>query len=347
MSISVGYRTVGPKRRHLRLATLAVAVLVAASVVSGLTTAYATPGLAAGSCKSSAYACTSGGYAATSGTTGNGWAWKYYGEQGAGGIGTATGPHNCTLYAAWRLQQNGVTDPGLAWGNASQWGVKLAGKTNRIPAVGSIAWWQGGNHVAYVEEVSADRTRVRITADNYVPAGGFTDAGWVPVTGISGFIHIKDVSSQARNLVANGGFESGTSGWDRRGATTNWAVYSNGQVPGESARSARHYLATNTSSGSVSYDIQMSTPVPGTYCGNAWVRTQKPGTGAAGSFVLWLLGGSYNEQGVTTFTNLGNGTNWREVSTCVTSTTPHSTMRVEFYPTANGQTLEIDDIDVH
>ncbi|WP_345454067.1 CHAP domain-containing protein, partial [Nocardioides marinquilinus] len=108
-----------------------------------------------------------------------------YGEQGAGGIGTKTGPHNCTLYAAWRLQRNGMPDPRRSWGRAGLWG-------NTLPkgpaAVGAIAWWSGNpGHVAYVEEVSGNR--VRVSADNYVPSGGYTDSGWIPITAPTAYLH--------------------------------------------------------------------------------------------------------------------------------------------------------------
>src|SRR5690349_18571082 len=77
--------------------------------------AAATGGLESGYCKSWQYACVGGGYAATAGSTGNDWAWRYYGLGGTG-INTPTGQHNCTLYVAWRLQLNGVPDPKVSWG---------------------------------------------------------------------------------------------------------------------------------------------------------------------------------------------------------------------------------------
>ncbi len=167
----------------------------------------ATPGLPSGSCRSYQYACVGGGYAASAATTGNGWAWRYYGEVGAGGIGTPSGPHNCTLYVAWRLQQNGMADPGRSWGNASRWGTNLP--SNHTPAIGAVAWWQSGNHVAYVEQISADGSQVRVTADNYVPtgAGGYTDSGWISVNAPTGYLHPHDIGDSGGGIT-DGSFVS-------------------------------------------------------------------------------------------------------------------------------------------
>ena len=103
-------------------------------------------------CKSPGYACVIDGYNATS--MNDNWAAKYYGEDTKGGIGTP--PHNCTLYAAWMLAHNGLADPGHSWGYADQWGRALASQTNHTPAVGSIAWYEGGamGHVAYVAQIN-------------------------------------------------------------------------------------------------------------------------------------------------------------------------------------------------
>jgi hypothetical protein len=164
------------------------------AIALGAGPAHATNGWTGEHCQSAAYACVGGGYQATAATTGattgNSWAWRYYGEEGAKGIQTASGPHNCTLYVAWRLQQNGMQDPKTAWGNAAGWTQYYA--ANAPPTVGSVAWWgsayaSGFGHVAYVEQVSGNQVFVR--ADNYVQAGGYTDSGWISVSSVQGFLH--------------------------------------------------------------------------------------------------------------------------------------------------------------
>jgi surface antigen len=145
-------------------------------------------------CKSRGYACTIDGYNATTMT--NGWAAKYYGSDTRGGIGTP--PHNCTLFAAWMLAHNGLPDPGRAWGYANQWGFTLASDTNRTPAVGSIAWYDGPGmgHVAYVARVNWLNHTVFLVSDNYaVDSAGYTSNTWAPFTQPTGYIHLRDLAA--------------------------------------------------------------------------------------------------------------------------------------------------------
>jgi surface antigen len=150
------------------------------------------------------YGCTQGGYSAAAAES-SGWPWSEYG--GGNASYNSYGPHNCTLYAAFRLAENGLGDPG-ALGNAAQWASNAAAKgfaVNQTPAVGSIAQWNAGGggdgHVAYVESVDPGGTGITITEDNYVPTsatyfpGGYTAE--VHITAGSSvwpanFIHFKD-----------------------------------------------------------------------------------------------------------------------------------------------------------
>ncbi|HEY0169215.1 MAG TPA: M4 family metallopeptidase [Jatrophihabitans sp.] len=151
------------------------------------------------------------------------------------------------------------------------------------------------------------------------------------------------------NVAVNGGFEDGPSPWTMMpGTGTNYLAYQSGQVWGESARSGQYYAATNAAQdgGGIYQDLPVSTVAGDVYCGSAWVRTQYPETGASGTFVLWLLGGDSTENGNVKFNSLGNGADWRQVQTCVTATTSHHLLRIQFYPDPYNPTLEIDDVDV-
>ncbi len=118
-------------------------------------------------CKSADYRCTVGGYSATT-VKNSGWAWRFYG--GTWPSYNVYGPHNCTLYAAFRLEHEGVT---LNWhANGSDWarvGAANGVKVNTTPAVGAIAQWDAG-HVAFVEAITP--RGVVITDDNY--SGSYT-----------------------------------------------------------------------------------------------------------------------------------------------------------------------------
>jgi hypothetical protein len=150
------------------------------------------------------------------------------------------------------------------------------------------------------------------------------------------------------SVSQNGSFESGYAPWGEQPGT-NFVVYANGQLsPSDTAFSGAHYAATNTSAagGGIYEDIPGLTIGPGdTFCGSAEVRDQLNETGASGLFVIWLLGGSRYENGVASFSNLGNGSNWTQVTTCVTATVPHSQVRIQFYPTPGGPTVDIDGVE--
>ncbi|WP_396349620.1 CHAP domain-containing protein [Geodermatophilus sp. DSM 44513] len=303
--------------RQLVVSLAALAVVLIGVILAPI--AQGTTGFIGSYCHDRGYACVTGGYAATAASTGNSWAWRYYGEQGAGGIGTPSGPHNCTLYVAWRLQQAGMVDPKRAWGNASEWGNVFS--SDRRPAVGSVAWWKSGNHVAYVEQVSADGAQVYVRADNYVPsgAGGYTDAGWISVNAPTGFLHIHDVGAGApggsvTTPTAGIAFEANTSHlWTAGGAGT--ADRGLGMMPGTSpaiaAVSGGYQVAFQANTGNLWTTGPLGTrdfglgmmagtspaiaAVPGGYqiafqanTGNLWVA----GTQGTGDFHLGMMRGT-------------------------------------------------------
>jgi surface antigen len=177
--------------RATALSTLLRLVLSAAFVATVLVTESNVANASTG-CKSSGYACTIDGYSAA--TMNNSWAAKYYGSDTKGGIGTP--PHNCTMFAAWMLAHNGLPDPGRSWGYANQWGLTLAAETNRTPAVGAIAWYDGPGmgHVAYVARVNWSNHTVFLVSDNYaVASDGYTSNTWAPFAQPTGYIHIRDL----------------------------------------------------------------------------------------------------------------------------------------------------------
>lgn len=112
------------------------------------------------------FACTGDGYNGTGGQIGgNGWAsWQYWSWGSA--VGAAR--HNCTTYAAYRLQRNGYPYPGWT-DNATGWDTKAQGAGTRVdqtPAVGGIAQWNRGyGHVAYIEAVTS--SYIEISDDSY------------------------------------------------------------------------------------------------------------------------------------------------------------------------------------
>ena len=181
-------RAAGP-RRGLVFAALGVLLAALFSAIPVASAKSLFPGFDA-VCESNGWNCAAGGYSDQSA----GWwdTWYY------------RAIHNCTRYAAYRLAQNGLGDPGGAWGMARDWGGRAPGQHNGNPAVGAIAWWAkdtmvGGStgHVAYVEEVG--NGYIVETEDN---AGPVNMTRRVRITAGSpswptAFLHIRDAGAPA------------------------------------------------------------------------------------------------------------------------------------------------------
>ena len=94
----------------------------------------------------------------------------------------------------------------------------------------------------------------------------------------------------------------------------------------ENAHSGGHFAATNTTSagGGIYQDVALNTSAGQLVCASAWLRTQLPSTGAAGTFSLYLRGTSAVNAGATSYSGLGNLGNWTQAQTCVEATGSHS-----------------------
>ncbi|MBQ3416719.1 MAG: Ig-like domain-containing protein [Ruminococcus sp.] len=114
----------------------------------------------------------------------------------------------CTSFCAWRLNKtNGVAFHNyykdVHWGNGRNWGYaaqEVGIKVDKVPAVGSIAWWSpnDGHHVAWVAKVNNDGT-VFIEeynwATNAYPNGDYSyHTKTINASSPTGYIHIKDLS---------------------------------------------------------------------------------------------------------------------------------------------------------
>ena len=169
----------------------------------------------------------------------------------------------CTSWVAYRLNQlNGVAFDDFyggkgAWGDASNWGARAGSlniPVNGSPAPGAVAWWDGGDHVAYVEAVNSP-TSIVISEMNYDFHNGFrirtitTSSGWP-----DGFIHIKDtsgggtsdgsfvqVSGQPEIYRMAGGAPVYVSSWSDVGGKQSFSVISQKQFDG-----LRQYPADGT-----------------------------------------------------------------------------------------------------
>ena len=114
----------------------------------------------------------------------------------------------CTSAVAWWLhERNGFEMP--FHDNASGWGPDAQSRgyaVNGTPAVGAVAWWGPGNHVAWVAAVGAGT--VTIEEYNYDYAGHYHERT-IPSGYPSGYIHFKDLPSGPPgegSFVAHNGF---------------------------------------------------------------------------------------------------------------------------------------------
>ena len=109
----------------------------------------------------------------------------------------------CTSAVAWWLNsRNGVSFTnwycGVRWGNAKNWGnaARQVGITvDKTPAVGAVAWWNGGTygHVAWVSEVKGDT--IVIEEYNYNSNGNY-NCREIKASNPTGYIHIKDIPQE-------------------------------------------------------------------------------------------------------------------------------------------------------
>jgi surface antigen len=207
---------------------------------SAATTTHETPwagevGVTALCAPNASYACTDDGYNTWTASP-SGWAWTEYGN----GIASQNsyGPHNCTLYVAYRLQESGLAYPG--WhDNADNWATDAASAgavVNNTPSLGAVAQWNSpstSGHVAFVEQVTS--TFIVVTADNYQSSsaaympGGYTDSYEIALTSPAmpdNFIHFASavatpvapsngsfVSYLSKNYVIAGGAPEYIGGW--------------------------------------------------------------------------------------------------------------------------------------
>ena len=144
--------------------------------------------------------------------------------------------NNCTNYAAFRLRQNGLPNPGNL-GNAGSWAANARAKGFRVdqtPAVGAIAQWNYGSayapssgHVAYVEQLTSTgfietesnwrgpSRRVSFNrGDRYWPSDfiHFRDVGGGASNGDLYFIKTKNTGSghvEVHSATAGSGYQSG------------------------------------------------------------------------------------------------------------------------------------------
>ena len=140
---------------------------------------------------------------------GNGYTTHGYDKKYTSSYWRAIAGHNCTNYVGYMLTQNGDSGLNVRMGDGADWDDSTnsldLGDINDTPSIGSIAQWNSGNHVAYVE--SAGSNWIIVSEDNYAN-GPFqwrliTQSGDWP----DNFLHIQDVmptTAMTSQITSNG-----------------------------------------------------------------------------------------------------------------------------------------------
>jgi len=162
------------------------------------------------------YGCAGAGYLGTSSQFNSlGWTptqyWSYGSSDPSGG------KHNCTSYAAYRLEQNGYAFPGWT-GNGGEWARQADSHgtlVNQTPAVGAIAQWnytKDGGDVAYVEVVTS--AYIEITGDGLNEGTGRQRITYGSAYWPDNFIHFHDMTPTAAGTdhTVTGDFNGDTFG---------------------------------------------------------------------------------------------------------------------------------------
>ncbi len=151
-----------------------------------------------------------------------------------------------------------------------------------------------------------------------------------------------------QSLAVNGGFTNGTANWTAYGNTyflTSNTTDAAGTSPYEGSMP---FAVTQTvsSGGSIYQYIPMTITAGNTYCMSAEVTTDGTGSGAGGSMVMFLNGTNPQESAQANFSNLPGNNVWTPVQTCMTATSSHTGITVQFYPTVGPPTAPFLDVAV-
>lgn len=104
----------------------------------------------------------------------------------------------CTSFVAYRLSSTNkftIQRAGMDW-NANKWGTNARAqgyKVDKNPAIGSVAWWSAGFHVAWVAEISGNQ--VKIEEYNNPAGSGRYNSRWINKDSVDGYIHFKDLGN--------------------------------------------------------------------------------------------------------------------------------------------------------
>ncbi|MGA2529437.1 MAG: CHAP domain-containing protein [Acidimicrobiales bacterium] len=281
------------------------------------------------------------------------------------------------LYLEYGVRPYPADGSGVVWNYSRADGgdlYKVANDGTSVPRPGDVlsmgSEWADG-HTAVVTGVNLSHGYGTITIleqnmnggngtntlavfKNYVePDYGMAITGWLQAA-TPAVMTADDAASRlpAADLVLDGGF-------NHRGLGA-WHKTSHSHVGIEMARAITTKQATApyegygfavTRSSAPGAGIYQDIPFPvssgDSFCADAEVVTAGEDSGAVGTMSLWLLGGSQSQSSKAHFGPLRGRNQWTPVSSCLTATSAHSDIRIQFYDAPHTPQLGIDAVDVH
>ncbi|MFI6401481.1 CHAP domain-containing protein [Streptomyces sp. NPDC050548] len=240
------------------------------------------------------------------------------------------------------------------------------GSISKLDAGDVITLNDGGyGHAAIINSVSSsiqivNQNTVAVYSSASISSGALASSnatlsmtGW-PGYAIQGVIHHPGSTGSGSgpslpsgaSPIENGGFNVDSSHWSPNGTLGYQQTGSAAPTLPYEGTGFELIQALNSGDG-LSETNSKTISAGDTYCASAEVVTAGANTGGGGTLALWMTGGSTNEVSTKDFSSLPNANGWQEVKTCVTATTAHSYIKVQFYPTAGGPTIGVDAVDVH
>ena len=148
------------------------------------------------------------------------------------------------------------------------------------------------------------------------------------------------------DLIRDGGFNLDASHWRLTGVDTTLTTVASGAHGTPSYEGPRYGVATNTSTvGSIYQEVPRDITTGETYCASAQVATDGPGSGASATLYLWALGGSTTMASSKWSGPLEGGSDWTQLSACVTATGPATALSTQLY--FQGKPVAVDAVEVH
>ena len=150
-----------------------------------------------------------------------------------------------------------------------------------------------------------------------------------------------------QSFVANGGFNRAHVRHWRAGRDSDFAIEPAGKFATRPyAGNGFGVTSTSRLGGGVYQDVRFPVIAGESFCADAEVVTAGKRSGASGNLTIWLLGRSANQSSTVDFGPLPGHSRWTHVSACVTATSPHSDVRIQFYDNPGTSRLGIDAVDV-